>query len=364
MKKILFFFVLLATVSANAHEFSETCSTGQVLYYKTLNGYASVTYAGSGSNPYNGYTKPSGDLIIPDTVNHNGYSYPVLYIDNKAFYECSELTSVTIPTSITTIGGNSFYGCSGLTTITIPGSVTRIVAGAFKNCSNLTTVFFQAIECTQMGTVSSPAFANCPNLTSLHIDLGVTTIPSNAFYGCTSLNGTLVVPGTVTSIGNSAFYGCSGLSVLDLGNALTEINAKAFYNCSNLDTIVSRSTTPPTVGNVSAFENVDKTIPLIVPAGCRDAYANAYAWRDFFNISDNPTQGIADTQIDGVVLSAASGRIAVTGADGRRIVLTDLQGRPIYRGIVTGTLTLDIPATGIYLLQLDRQPAHRIAVVK
>ena len=364
MKKILCFFVLLATLSANAHEFSETCSTGQVLYYTTLNGHATVTYAGSGSNPYNGYTKPSGDLEIPATVTRGGYTYPVLHIDNKAFYECSELTSVTIPTSITTIGGNSFYGCSGLTAITIPSSVTRIVSGAFANCNNLTTVFFQAVECEQMGTTSSPAFANCPNLTSLRIDYGVTTIPSNAFYGCSSLSGTLVIPGTVTSIRNSAFYGCSGLSVLDLDDALTEISAKAFYNCSNLDTIFSRSTTPPTVGNVSAFENVDKTIPLIVPAGCRDAYANAYAWRDFFNISDNPTQGIADTQIDGVVLSAASGRIVVTGADGCRIVLSDLQGRPIYRGIATDALTLDIPATGIYLLQLDGQPAHRIAVVK
>lgn len=320
MKHLVFFVALLSVAGgAIAHEFSEVCSSGQTLYYSTLNNKASVECAGSGSNPYNGYVRPAGNLVIPDSVTHNGYTYPVTTINSRAFYECSDLLSVIIPNSVTAIAPEAFYGCSGLTAIEIPASITQIRTNAFANCSGLQSVVFNAVECTQMGTTSKPVFQNCTSLTTLTVGAGVTCIPSYAFKGC-----------------------------------------------SSLENIFSHNSVPPTVNNVNAFENVDKNIPLIVPAGSHDAYAAAYAWREFFNISedDESPQGITDAGLDNTVVTIADGRITLTGAEGLRVTLTDIQGRILHHQTATPTHTIDVPATGVYLLQVDNHPARRISVVK
>ena len=67
----------------------------------------------------------SGDISIPTTVEYGETSYAVTAIVNAAFYNCSSLTSITIPSSVTAIGNEAFWGCSGLTSITIPSSPTR-----------------------------------------------------------------------------------------------------------------------------------------------------------------------------------------------------------------------------------------------
>ena len=82
-----------------------------------------------GSNP-----KSTGDLIIPDKID----GFPVTSIGDQAFYNCTGLTSVTLPNSITEIGNNAFYGCTGLTNVTIPNSVTSIGEEAFLGCIKLT----------------------------------------------------------------------------------------------------------------------------------------------------------------------------------------------------------------------------------
>ena len=74
--------------------------------------------------------------------------------------------------------------------------------------------------------------------------------------------------------------------------------------------------------------------------------------------------GIADAADNGMSLTATAGRIVITGADGHGVTLTDILGRILYRGTATGTLTVDVPATGIYLLQVEGQAARRVAVVR
>jgi len=155
------------------------------------------------------------------------------------------------------------------------------------------------------------------------------------------------------------------MQVLHLGSALHYVGEQAFYNCDHLDTIYSRNPTPATVANLNAFENVWKGLPLMVPTGSRSAYASAYAWREFTNIQEGTLpQGIEDAVYDGVSMKSVEGRIVIDGADGHGVTLTDIQGRTLYRGTATEQLTIDVPATGIYLLQLDGRPAKRIAVVR
>ncbi|MBE0655167.1 MAG: leucine-rich repeat domain-containing protein [Bacteroidales bacterium] len=105
-------------------------------------------YITSESEPYsvevtqNNY---SGDIVIPTSIDYNGKSYFVTCIGDVAFYECTGLTSITIPNSVTSIGWEAFYGCTGLTSLTIPNSVTSIGDWAFYNCTGLTSIISHAV---------------------------------------------------------------------------------------------------------------------------------------------------------------------------------------------------------------------------
>ena len=76
----------------------------------------------------------SGEVVIPSSITVEGQEYPVASIGISAFYNCSSLTSITIPNSVTSIGWEAFSHCSGLTSITIPNSVTSIGEWAFEGC--------------------------------------------------------------------------------------------------------------------------------------------------------------------------------------------------------------------------------------
>ena len=129
-------------------------------------------------------SKPSGyysdEIVIPESVEHDGVSYGVTGIGDYAFRDCSVLTSVTIPNSVTSIGSSAFSGCSGLTSVTIPNSVTSIGSSAFALCSGLTSVTIP----NSVTTIGAFAFAECSGLTSVTIGNSVTTIGDYAFHGC------------------------------------------------------------------------------------------------------------------------------------------------------------------------------------
>ena len=129
----------------------------------------------------------------------NGYSTYYHYytsddvIGDYAFKNCSGLTSLILPSSVTRIGDYAFYNCSGLTSLTLPSSVTSIGEFAFRYCSGLT---------------------------SLTIPSGVTSIGMSAFEYCSSLT-SLTLPSSVNEIGIYAFHGCSGLTSLTLPSSVT-----------------------------------------------------------------------------------------------------------------------------------------------
>ena len=172
----------------------------------------------SGSN-YRGF-RTSGNLVFLDLSDakivsggdyyyylnqsfYTGYYYTAKdELGDFAFYECSKLKNIIIPSNVTSIGESAFQGCSGLTNLNIPSSVTTIGSGAFDGCSGLTSLNIPSIT-----TISSYAFYGCSGLTSLIIPSSITTIGDYAFYGCSGLT-SLNIPSTVTYIGNDAFRDC------------------------------------------------------------------------------------------------------------------------------------------------------------
>ena len=136
-----------------------------------------------------------------------------------AFYCCSRITSVTIPDGVTSIGERAFGYCRSLTSVTIGNGVTSIGRSAFYDCSKLKNIYITDLIawCNISGLVNLMEYSSAKNfylnnelVTNLTIPDSVTSIGRSVFYGCSSLT-SVVIPDGVTSIGDSAFYGCSGL---------------------------------------------------------------------------------------------------------------------------------------------------------
>jgi len=170
------------------------------------------------------YCYSLSSITIPNTVTSIGGTY--------AFNGCYSLQSITIPDSVTTIGTYAFYQCYSLQSITIPNGVTSIGNYTFSRCSSLSSITIPNTV-TSIGPFS---FQYCYSLSSITIPDGVKSIGAYAFSSCSSLS-SITIPDRVTSIGNYAFYGCSSLSSITIPDGVTTISGGAFYQCYSLQSI-------------------------------------------------------------------------------------------------------------------------------
>ena len=181
------------------------------------------------------YNGPGGHVVIPDGVTEIGdlvfarfhadmtsVTIPtsVTKIRQYAFAECSGLTSVTIPNSVTEIGLNAFVRCTSLSSVVIPGSVTRILWGAFQECTSLKEVSIL----DGVMEIKGQVFESCTGLVSVTIPDGVTKIEQSVFKDCTSLKN-VTIPSSVAEIGDVAFLGCHSLKDVYFGGSKTQWNA-------------------------------------------------------------------------------------------------------------------------------------------
>ena len=280
---------------------SSTSSTTSTTYY-IPSSLKEVMITG-GNILYGAFYNCSGltSIAIPSSVTSIGSS---------AFSGCSGLMSITIPDSVTSIGERAFSGCSKLTEITIPDGVTSIGNSTFSGCSELTSATFD--ENSQLTSVGEMAFSGCSKLTEITIPDSVTWIGYDAFSGCSSLESMTLpfVGGSVfaTSASNSTLFGyIFGTNSYNGGTAVTQyyyygsstssrthityyipsslkevmitggnILYGAFYNCSGLTSIAIPSSVT-SIGD-SAFFNCSALTSIIIPDSVTSIGSSAFFW--------------------------------------------------------------------------------------
>lgn len=196
-------------------------------------------------------TLPSTLIEIEDSGNYN----------DGVFEECSGLTEIIIPDSVTTIGSRAFYGCTSLTSVTIPNSVTTIDYNAFASCTSLTSVTIP----DSVTTIDGGTFEGCSKLKTVNIGSGINNLAANMFKECYQLNN-VIIPENITIIKYQCFYECYSLTTITIPSKITEIDDYAFYYCRNLSEIISSALIAPSLGR-SAFSFILDSGVLKYPKG-------------------------------------------------------------------------------------------------
>ena len=304
---------------------------------------------------FGAYSYNSQNSFVPQALKRVEITDETV-LDNNAFYSCSSLESLSLPKSLTSVGGAVLSGCSSLRELVIPfvgsqrgysgrtcfgylfgassssynsGSVpknlNRVVVtdelvlddAAFSGCSSLTHIrldrHLEAIgsyafkDCSALtslelkegvDSVGSYVFSGCSGLSDIPAEIPLQAIPSHAFYGCTGLR-SVTIPTNVQEIGEYAFAYCSGLTNLVIGRVVKKIQSYAFANCSSLEGV----DIPGGIEIVGpyAFSECTSLTNLTIEAGVKVIEHHAFNWCTALKRVEVPTtvEGIGEGAFQG-----------------------------------------------------------------
>ena len=192
-------------------------------------------------------------------------------ISTYAFYGCNKLANVNLHEGLTTIEQSAFYNCK-LTSVTIPSTMTSIGNGAFK-ANPLTTVVWLPANCSIGTGESSPFYSSSSKITSFTFGDQVQTVPSYICYKMNQLD-TIVLPPSVSSLGQYAFYGCTSLKSINLPVTQKTLPTSFLEGCSSLESI-ELPTTLTTI-NTDAFYGCSKLANVTLHEGITTIYNRAF----------------------------------------------------------------------------------------
>ena len=197
-------------------------------------------------------------------------------------FASADLTSYTIPDSVTSIGAEAFVNCNSLKSIYIPKSVITIYTYAFRGCSSLESITIpDSVTSIKGGNI----FNDCSSLKSFYGKF------ASDDHRCLIIDGALhsfapagltsyTISSNVTLIDCCAFDNCSSLDSIIIPNSVICISTFAFQNCSSLTSVYCKPSTPPN-GGVYMFKDNASGRKIYVPAGSVDAYKTADGWKDY-----------------------------------------------------------------------------------
>ena len=313
----------------------------------TLTADGTLTISGTGAMTDYTYDSRSPWYSCRTYIKRVVMQQGVTSIGDLAFWDCSGLTSVTIPDGVTSIGGDAFRGCAALTSVTIPGSVTNVGQSAFWACSSLTDIYYGGYgtdwqklnvsiptsatvhfkdniygkgdcginvtwELTGDGTLIISGTGRISNysydnnapwhscrayIKRVVIQQGVRAIGDYAFAYCVSLT-SVAIPDSVTSIGGGAFSGCAALTSVTIPEGVTSIGDGAFSGCTSLTSVAIPSSVTEIDG--SAFSGCTELTSITIPSS-----VTSIGWSAFENCTALTFMTIPEsvTYISGEVFS-------------------------------------------------------------
>ena len=195
-------------------------------------------------------TMAQGQLVIPETVEHEGVIYDVTIIGKNAFNGCELLSgNIVIPNSVREILAGAFYNCKGFSgDLVIPNSVLRInidsspdntVPGAFENCTGFDGRLVLSNSLEIIGDAQGGGcFSGCCNLIGeLELPYSIKYIGKSAFCGCGGFTGVLAIPESVDEISHNAFSSCLGIENVIFPNTPFQMGDQLFAGCTGLTDI-------------------------------------------------------------------------------------------------------------------------------
>lgn len=366
-----------------------------------------------------GETRYTGEVSIPATVVYSGVTYSVTAILGSsslsaAFSNCRGLTSITIPSSVTTIGVYAFSGCSGLTSIFTSAYEPFLKSSAVLESltiyrDTITSVYSSDINKSfrslrsldiegvnnkllpiemllnnyklenlklpkNLETIGYRMASDCVLLKEISIPASVSEIEMRAFENCRSLQKVvfeegsqlkaignwafyachaledIVIPTGVTTIGDGAFWSCDYLKKLSIPSSVSSIGDNAFEGCKTLGSIQVEAATPPQVSG-NTFNGVSKSIPVKVPKGSIDQYRTAFGWKDFAYLTET---GMDVQQPVSFNCYVENGTIVIGGVKSEsRLVVSDLQGKQLCnRTVNSETIRVELAHRGVYMVSV------------
>lgn len=272
----------------------------------------------------------SGDIVVPETVTHNGKTYAIISLDSSIFDGCN-ITSVRIDAKLTTLPDYTFRMCRNLSEIILPETLTTIGAYAFYNCynlesivlpENLETIFdYSFCGCRSLKSITIPpkavfsssavcifsgcssltnvilkneeldinglcSFENCTSLKEIIMPKTIKTIGTGCYSGCTSIESIDLID-DIESISPQAFEGCTHLKSIVFGKNLKSIGKEAFKLCYDISTIKCKNNAPRSFDNSAFTDIVYNAATVTVPWGSLELYRNCEGWKNFKNIVED-----------------------------------------------------------------------------
>lgn len=248
--------------------FDDTIVWENPLFYNPLDD-------GSGYSVRLGDTNITGAITIADTFNGE----PVVAIDDDAFKGASGITSLYVPSSITSYGYRFLQGCSGLTNITLP-FIDKSLSQYFGSYTGSTDgISINSVTITGGTSICASAFSGCNSITSVQITApSITSIGEDAFYSCSGLK-EVNIPSSVTSIGDNAFTGCKELTTIIIPDSVATIGGNAFGGCSKATIYCEAASQPSGWHNRwNGIESTGNAVPAYFYAEHTSSVGNGTYW--------------------------------------------------------------------------------------
>lgn len=270
--------------SVGSYTISVTVNSGKFTIHNSA--YPGVLHTSSTTTSSAWYSSAYARTITNVRLGAN------VYFGNYGLYSCQSLSTITMPSTITSFGTYTFARCYNLKYITIPPEVTEFkddllyAAGleyisipyglttlgnaAVQSCRKLKSISFP----TSLTTIGTSEFYDCASLRNFVMPSGMTAIPSSAFCGCHAMT-EIVISDDVETIGADAFRAMYSITTVTIPSKVTSIGSAAFRYAYSLRELHFKSANPPTLGDANVFNNLQTVCTIYVPTGRLSAYTSA-----------------------------------------------------------------------------------------